>query len=122
MNKFIQNLNPTIQQYFNILSPEGIPDFLFPYIETKEMQRIGKISMNCGTDYTQIFHNKFFYSNLEHSIGVALIVWHFTKDKKQTLSGLFHDIATPVFKHCIDFMNGDHEKTRINRRINNRYN
>ena len=29
---------------------------------------------------------------------------------EQTLSGLFHDIATPVFKHCIDFMNGDHEK------------
>lgn len=110
MNKYIQNLNPTIQQYFKILSPEGIPDFLFPYIETKEMQRIGKISMNCGTDYTYIFNNKFFYSNLEHSIGVALIVWHFTKNKKQTLAGLFHDIATPVFKHCIDFMNGDHEK------------
>ena len=110
MNKYIQNLNPIIRQYFNILSPEGIPDFLFPYIETKEIQRIGKISQHCGTDYTQIFHNKFFYSNLEHSVGVALIIWHFTKDKKQTLAGLFHDIATPVFKHCIDFMNGDHEK------------
>ena len=23
------------------------------------------------------------------------------------LAGLFHDIATPAFKHCIDFMNGD---------------
>lgn len=28
---------------------------------------------------------------------------------KKTLSGLFHDIATPCFKHCIDFMNGDYE-------------
>ena len=36
------------------------------------------------------------------------MVWHFTHDKKQTLAGLFHDIATPVFKHCVDFMNGDH--------------
>ena len=53
--------------------------------------------------------NRFFYSNLEHSIGVALIVWNFTKDKKQTLAGLFHDISTPVFKHCIDFLNGDYE-------------
>ena len=26
----------------------------------------------------------------------------------QTLSGLFHDIATPVFKHCVDFLNGDY--------------
>lgn len=33
---------------------------------------------------------------------------HFTHDKKQTLAGLFHDIATPVFKHCIDFLNGDY--------------
>ena len=38
MNKYIQSLNPTIQQYFNILSPEGIPDFLFPYIETKRQK------------------------------------------------------------------------------------
>ncbi len=27
----------------------------------------------------------------------------------QTLAGLFHDLAPPVFKHCIDFMNGDSE-------------
>ena len=33
----------------------------------------------------------------------------FTQDKKQTISGLFHDIATPTFKHCIDFMNRDSE-------------
>ncbi|MCI8518860.1 MAG: hypothetical protein HFJ51_01730 [Clostridia bacterium] len=39
-----------------------------------------------------------------------MIVWNFTKDKKQTLAGLFHDIATPAFKHCIDFMNGDYGK------------
>ena len=50
------------------------------------------------------------YSSLDHSIAVSLIVWNFTKDKKQTLAGLFHDIATPVFKHSIDFMNGDYEK------------
>ena len=31
------------------------------------MQRIGKIGMNCGTDYTKIFNNKFFYSRLDHN-------------------------------------------------------
>lgn len=45
---------------------------------------------------------------MDHSVAVALIVWHFTHDKKQTLSGLFHDIATPAFKHCVDFLNGDY--------------
>ncbi len=107
---YIETLNPIIKEYFNILAPEGIPSFLYDYIHTKEMQRIGKISITCGTKYTKLFHHKFDFTNLEHSIGVALIIWNFTKDKKQTLSGLFHDIATPTFKHCIDFMNGDHQK------------
>ena len=54
-----------------------------------------------------MWYNLFRFS-LDHSVAVALIVWHFTHDKKQTLSGLFHDIATPVFKHCVDFLNGDY--------------
>ena len=41
---------------------------------------------------------------------MALIVWHFTHDKKQILAGLFHDIATPTFKHCVDFLNGYYMK------------
>lgn len=65
--------------------------------------------MGCGTDYTKLFKTKYWYSNLDHSVGVALIIWNFTKNKKQTLAGLFHDIATPVFKHVIDFLHGDHE-------------
>lgn len=108
MNSYLQSLKPEIKEYYNILSKGGIPEFLVPYIETKEMQRIGRISMSCGTIYSKMFDYKW-YSNLDHSIGVALIVWNFTKDKKQTLAGLFHDIATPVFKHAIDFMNGDYE-------------
>lgn len=108
MNEYFENLNETIKEYFKVLSEE-IPDFLYDYINTPAMQRIEKIGCGCGTDYTKIFNNKFFYSNLDHSIGVALIIWNFTKDKRQTIAGLFHDISTPVFKHCIDFLNGDHE-------------
>lgn len=37
-----------------------------------------------------------------------MIIWHFTKDKIQALAGLFHDIATPAFKHCVDFLNEDY--------------
>lgn len=65
--------------------------------------------MTCGTLYTKVYNDKYFYSTLTHSVAVALIIWHFTQDKKQTISGLLHDIATPTFKHCIDFMNGDSE-------------
>ncbi len=107
-SKYIENLKEEVKEYFKILSPE-FPTWLEEYIDTPEMQRINGISLNCGTDYTKIFNIKYWYSNLDHSIGVALIVWNFTKDKKQTLAGLFHDIATPTFKHVIDFMNWDYE-------------
>lgn len=105
---YLDTLNPEVREYFRILSPE-FPEWLLDYIETPALRRIGGISMSCGTDYSPCFSFRYWYSNLDHSVGVALIVWHFTQDKKQTLAGLLHDIAVPVFKHCIDFMNGDAE-------------
>jgi len=104
-----KGVNKELDKYFNVLS-EDVPDFLYEYVDTPEMQKQAGISVSCGTIYSKAFEHKFWYSSLEHSIAVALIIWHFTKDKKQTLAGLFHDIATPVFKHSIDFMNGDYEK------------
>lgn len=109
MNNYFENLNNTMKQYFNILS-EDIPEYLNEYINTPEMQKQAGISVSCGTCYSNLFKDKIWYSSLDHSVAVALIVWNFTKDKKQTLAGLFHDIATLTFKHCIDFMNGDYEK------------
>lgn len=108
MENYFDSLNDETKEFFRILSPE-FPEWMNDYINTPELQRIHKISLSCGADYTKIFNVRYWYSNLDHSIGVALIIWNFTKDKKQTLSGLFHDIATPTFKHCIDFMNGDSE-------------
>ena len=98
-----------MKEYLKILSNE-IPDFLNDYINTSQMQKLSEISVSCGTYYTKLFDKMVWYSSLDHSIAVSLIVWNFTKDKKQTIAGLFHDIATPVFKHSIDFMNGDYKK------------
>ena len=98
-----------MKEYLKILSNE-IPDFLNDYINTPQMQKLSEISVSCGTYYTKLFDKMVWYSSLDHSIAVSLIVWNFTKDKKQTIAGLFHDIATPVFKHSIDFMNGDYKK------------
>ena len=106
---YFNSLNDEVKEYFKILSDE-FPTWLIDYINTPEMQRIKGISLSCGTDYSACFNVGYWYSNLDHSVGVALIIWHFTHDKKATLAGLFHDIATPVFKHCIDFMNNDSEK------------
>ena len=108
MTDYYKNLNNLRKEYFKILSP-NFPNWLLDYIDTNEMKRLSGISMLCGTDYSKLYNYVSFNSVLDHSVGVALIIWNFTKDKKQTIAGLFHDIATPTFKHCIDFMNGDSE-------------
>ena len=107
MKKYYDNLNTEIKKYFKILEP-NFPEWLNEYIDTKELLSQQYISVTCGTIYSNLFESDFFFSSLDHSVAVALIVWHFTHDKKQTLSGLFHDIATPAFKHCVDFLNGDY--------------
>ena len=107
MNKYYDNASKEIKEYFKVLEPE-FPEWLNEYINTKELLSQQYISVTCGTIYSDLFESKFFFSSLDHSVAVALIVWHFTHDKKQTLSGLFHDIATPAFKHCVDFLNGDY--------------
>ena len=104
---YIDNLDNQIKDYFKILEP-NFPNWLNDYINTKELLHQQYISVTCGTIYSNLFESNTFYSSIDHSIGVALIIWHFTHDKKQTLSGLFHDIATPAFKHCVDFLNGDY--------------
>ena len=112
MSKYYENLDSLRKEYFEILSPT-FPDWLLDYIDIEEMYRLSGISMLCGTDYSKMYDYASFNSTLDHSVGVALIVWNFTHDKKQTLAGLYHDIATPTFKHCIDFMNGDFEHQEL---------
>ena len=104
---YVDRVDPLIKKYFHLLSPE-YPEWLNDYINTKELLSQKYISVTCGTIYSNLFETDFFFSSLDHSIAVALIVWNFTHDKKQTIAGLLHDIATPVFKHCVDFLNGDY--------------
>ena len=104
---YYENLNKDLKEYFSVLEPD-FPKWLNEYINTKRLLCQQYISVACGTNYSKLFEKSSFFSTLDHSIAVALIVWHFTHDKIQTLAGLFHDIATPVFKHCVDFLNGDY--------------
>ena len=87
-----------------------IPAFLASFAQTPAVARLRQVGMNCGCEYTSfpLFRGLRPYSRYDHSLGVALIVWHFTRDPVQTLAGLLHDIATPVFSHSVDFMNGDY--------------
>ena len=87
-----------------------IPSFLLAACKAPEMQRLRDVGMNCGCEYTSFprFQRLAPYSRFDHSLGVALIVWHFTQEPAQALAGLLHDIATPVFAHVVDFLRGDY--------------
>ena len=86
------------------------PEWLDEFCALPEMQRLKHVGMNCGCEYTSFprFRGLPKYSRYRHSVGAALIVWHFTGSMAQTLAGLFHDIATPVFAHTVDFLYGDY--------------
>ena len=87
-----------------------IPAILSDCAETPCMQRLKAVGMNCGCEYTAFlrFAGLKPYSRFDHSLGVALIVWHFTHDGQQAVAGLLHDVASPVFAHVVDFLRGDY--------------
>lgn len=96
-----------------------IPEFIRKLAAANAIQRLKHVGMNCGCEYTDI-HSKNMvrkYSRFEHSVGVALIVWNFTHDMKQSIAGLFHDISTPSFAHVVDYMNGDHVRQESTERL-----
>lgn len=98
-----------MQELWSIYHPD-IPEFLRRLSETPPMQRLRQVGMNCGCEYTNfpLFRHLRPYSRFDHSMGVGLIVWHFTGSEAQSIAGALHDIATPVFAHTVDFLLGDH--------------
>ena len=87
-----------------------LPEWVGRFSALPELQRLKNVGMNCGCEYTSFprFRSIPKYSRYRHSVGTALIVWNFTGSMTQALAGLFHDIATPVFAHTVDFLYGDY--------------
>lgn len=92
------------------LYKKEIPVYLLPFCKSEEMQRLKRIDMNCGMNFTSfpLFRTISPYTRYEHSLGTAIVLDQFTTDKKQVIAALFHDIATPAFSHVIDFMHHDY--------------
>lgn len=94
------------KKYHRLLCGE-FPAWLEKYTELPCMSRLRGVGLLCGTDWTPLYSNRFFYSRFDHSVGAALVTWNFTRDKKQTLASLFHDVSTAAFSHVNDFRKGD---------------
>ncbi len=87
-----------------------IPEFLKKYLTLDIITRLKDITLFCGMEYASkyVYNFNYFISRFNHSLNAALITWNLTHDKKVTLATLFHDVASPVFSHVIDYMNGDY--------------
>lgn len=98
-----------------------IPEFIAEFAATAEMSRLKGIGMNCGCEYTSFtrFSQIGEYSRYTHSLGTGLITWHFTHDMAASVAALMHDIASPVFAHTVDFMNGDYLKQESTENMTN---
>ena len=96
-----------LEHYKNRL--DNIPSFLEKYLNVPSIKRLKGIGYFCGMDFASkdIYNFPEYISRFDHSLTVALMIHKLTGDKKATLAGLFHDIATPCFSHVIDYMNGD---------------
>lgn len=99
-----------MKDYLNIFINDDYPIFIDKYLKTKTLNRLKYVSQFCGCDYTNLYKPLFFYTRYDHSIVVALMTWHFTHDKKETIIALLHDVGTPCFAHCIDYVLGDYLK------------
>jgi len=97
-----------MQEYMNIFIDQNYPDFIDRYFKTKTLNRLKYVTQFCGCDYTKLYSPLFLYTRFDHSLVVAHMTWHFTHDKKETIAALLHDIGTPCFAHCIDYVFGDY--------------
>lgn len=96
--------------YLKLLNYQKMPNFLKKYLNSPSLIRLKKVGYFCGMDYASrnVYDFKEKISRFDHSLSVALLIYKFTKNKKMTLAGLFHDVATPCFSHVIDYMNNDY--------------
>lgn len=97
-----------MKEYLNIFIDKDYPIFIDKYLKTKTMSRLKYITQFCGCDYTDLYSPLFLYTRYDHSLVVAHMTWHFTHNKKETIVSLLHDIGTPCFAHCIDYVFGDY--------------
>lgn len=105
-----------MNEYLNVFIDNDYPIFINKYLNTKTMQHLKNVTQFCGADYSGLYNTKFLYTRYDHSIVVALITWHFTHDKKETIKALLHDAGTPCFAHCIDYVFGDYIKQESSER------
>jgi len=97
-----------MEEYLSIFVDDEYPSFVDKYLKTNTLNRLKNVTQFCGCDYTKLYNPRFLYTRYDHSLVVAHMTWHFTKNKRETIAALLHDTGTPCFAHCIDYVFGDY--------------
>lgn len=101
-----------LEIYKNELDINNMPNFFNEFCNTPSLTRLKGIDYFCGMKYASpnldIYKFRENPTRYDHSVTTALITWKLTKDMKQTIAALYHDVATPCFSHVIDYMNEDY--------------
>ena len=97
-----------VNEYLNIFIDNEYPYFIDKYLQAQTLCRLKDVTQFCGCDYTKLYSPLFLFTRFDHSLVVAHMTWHFTHDKKATIAALLHDVGTPCFAHCIDYVFGDY--------------
>lgn len=105
-----------MRHYLNVFIDKEYPNFIDKYLKTKSLNRLKHVTQFCGCDYTRLYQPRFLYTRYDHSLVVAHMTWHFTKNKKETIAALLHDVGTPCFAHCIDYVFNDYIKQESSER------
>lgn len=99
-----------MNEYHKLIA--DIPEYLYKYLDVSCLKRLQDVGYFCGMDYASknIYDFKYRVTRYDHSLSTSLLTYRFNGPKKAVISALFHDIATPVFSHVIDYMNNDYVK------------
>ena len=103
MMPYLENRNPKIDELHSVYSNE-IPEYLLSLLDLPELTRLNGIDVNSGIHLSGFHMYHYSYSELDHSLGMALILHHFVTNKTQELAALFHDIAVPAFSYATTYI------------------
>ena len=100
---YLKSRDPKVEELHKVYCKE-IPNYLQDLLDLPELSRLNGIDVNAGIPLSGFHVYNYHYSELDHSLGVALILNEFVTNKPQVLAALFHDIAVPAFSYATTYI------------------
>ncbi len=100
---YIDSRNSMLREVHSIYSND-ISDFICGLSNLTDLDRINEISKNNGVELSRFNTFPYRYTRLDHSVGVAIILEHFGKSRKNIAQAIFHEVNKPAFAFSADYL------------------